>query len=123
MSRPLVSINHIEVPDPSEYNATTSTLVDEGRNTEGAFIGSVIRNELAKVEMKWNYLSAQQWADILAHFKASFVNSVTFLNQDTNQYETRSMYVSDRTGGAACRDPRTKELKGWQGCRLALIEV
>jgi hypothetical protein len=45
------------------------------------------------------------------------------LNQSSGQYETRTMYVSDRTAAMWRRDPRTGEVLGWTDCRLALVEV
>ena len=105
--RPMVTIAGKAIPDPSTYNGTTSTLVDSGRNAEGKFIGSVIRDDVGKVEMTWKYISAEDWADILRLFSrakgGSFVNSVTFYCQDTNNWETRDLYVSDRTAGVFLR--------------------
>lgn len=121
--QPLVSIGEQALPEPSTYNATTSTIVDSGRNVKGVMIASVIRNDLAKVEMTWRYLPVAKWANVLSIFTNSFVNEVTFLNQTTGAYETRTMYVSDRNAAAFRRDPNTGELLGWTGCSLSLVEV
>lgn len=124
--RPLVTIAGHHIPDPSTYNGTTSTLVDSGRNAEGMFIGSVIRDDVGKVEMTWKYISAESWADILRLFSmkkgGSFVNSVTFYCQDSNDWETREMYVSDRTSSVFLRRD-DGSIRGYLGNRLALIEV
>ena len=119
----LVSIGGFDFPEPSSYNATTSTIVDSARNVSGRVVGSVVRNDVAKVELSWKYLTAQQWADILSLFTGSFYNDVRFLNQVTNSYTTRTMYVSDRTGGIWRRDPKTGEVMGYVGCSLSLVEV
>lgn len=99
--RALVSIAGHDIPDPSVYNATTSTIVDNGRNAEGKLVGAVIRDSMAKIECSWKYLPAATWAEILSLFNVSlggsFTNPVTFFNQDTNDWETREMYVSDKT--------------------------
>jgi len=47
----LVTIAGYELPEPSEYSASTSTLVDSARNVSGYVIGSVIRSDVAKVEI------------------------------------------------------------------------
>lgn len=124
--RPMVTIAGKAIPDPSTYNGTTSTLVDSGRNAEGKFIGSVIRDDVGKVEMTWKYISAEDWADILRLFSrakgGSFVNSVTFYCQDTNNWETRDLYVSDRTAGVFLRRD-DGSIRGYTGARLALIEA
>lgn len=119
----LVSIGGFDFPEPSTYSATTSTIVDSARNVQGRVVGTVIRNDVAKIELSWKYLTAYQWAQILSLFTSSFYNDVTFLNQVTNRYDTRTMYVSDRNAAMWRRDPQTGEVMGYTGCSLALVEV
>lgn len=119
----LVSIGGFEFPEPSAYNATTSTIVDSARNVSGYVVGAVVRHDVAKIELSWKYLTAQQWATILSLFTNSFFNDVRFLNQATNTYDTRTMYVSDRNAGMWRRDPQTGAVIGYTGCSLALVEV
>lgn len=119
----LVTVAGVALPEPSEYSASTSTLVDSARNVSGYVIGSVIRNDVAKVELKWRYLTAQQWASILSLFTNSFYNSVTFYNQATATYTTRQMYVSDRSAGMWRRHPENGAVMGWTDCSLSLVEV
>ena len=119
----LVSIGGFAFPEPSSYSATTSTIVDSARNVSGYVVGAVIRHDVAKIEMSWKYLTAYQWATILSLFTRSFYNDVTFLNQATNAYETRTMYVSDRTASMWRRDPQSGEVMGYTGCSIALVEV
>lgn len=119
----LVTVAGVALPEPSEYSANTSTLVDSARNVSGYVIGSVIRNDVAKVELKWRYLTAQQWASVLSLFANSFYNSVTFYNQATATYTTRQMYVSDRSAGIWRRHPETGAVMGWVDCALSLVEV
>ena len=57
----LVTIAGYELPEPSTYSANTATLVDSARNVQGYVIGSVIRNDVAKVELSWKYLTVEQW--------------------------------------------------------------
>lgn len=119
----LVSIGGFDFPEPSAYSATTSTIVDSARNVQGRVVGSVVRNDVAKIEISWKYLTAYQWAQILSLFTSSFYNEVTFLNQATNQYTTRTMYVGDRNAAMWRRDPKTGAVMGYTGCALSLIEV
>lgn len=119
----LVSIGGFDFPEPSTYNATTSTIVDSARNVQGRVVGAVVRHDVAKIEMTWKYLTAYQWSQILSLFTNSFYNDVTFLNQATNARETRTMYVSDRTAGMWRRDPKTGAVMGYTGCSIALVEV
>jgi hypothetical protein len=119
----LVTIGGYELPEPSSYNAITSTIVDSGRNVEGKVVGSVVRHDVAKIELSWKYLTAQQWADILSLFTNSFYNDVRFINQATNNYDVRTMYVSDRNAGMWRRHPETGAVMGYTGCSLSLVEV
>lgn len=123
---PMVSIGSFAFPEPSTYSATTSTVVDSGRNVEGYVIGAVIRDDIAKIECSWNYISAQDWANILAQFSpargGSFYNDVTFFLQDTNSWVTREMYVSDRQAQVFLRD-KAGNIRGYQGATLSLVEV
>ena len=119
----LVSIGGFDFPEPSTYNATTSTIVDSARNVQGRVVGAVVRHDVAKIELTWKYLTAYQWAQILSLFTNSFYNEVRFLNQVTNEYTTRTMYVGDRNAGMWRRDPKTGAVMGYTGASLALIEV
>ena len=120
--RALVSVGGFDFPEPSTYNATTSTIVNSARNVEGYVVGSVIRNDVAKIEMTWKYLTAYQWSQILSLFSRSFYNEVTFLNQVTNEPDTRTMYVSDRNAGMWRRDS-AGNVMGYTGASLSLVEV
>lgn len=119
----LVTIGGYELPEPSTYDAVTSTIVDSARNVAGYVVGSVIRSDVAKIEMSWRYLTAEQWATILSLFNSSFYNSVRFFSQSSGNYEVRTMYVSDRNAGMWRRDPDTGAVMGWLNCTLSLVEV
>lgn len=123
----LVKVGEHALPEPSTYSGNTATLVDSGRNAEGKLIGAVVRDDVAKVELTWRYLTVKQWADINKLFKLSaggkFINYVTFFDQSAGAYTSRYMYVSDRNAGLWRRDPKTGEIMGWRDCKLSLIEV
>lgn len=119
----LVTIGSFEFPEPSTYSATTSTIVDSARNVSGYVVGAVVRNDVAKVELSWRYLTTQQWASILSLFANSFYNDVRFYNQVTASYTTRTMYVSDKTAAMWRRNPSTGDIMGWTDCSLSLVEV
>ena len=119
----LVSIGGFDFPEPSTYNATTSTIVDSARNVSGYVVGAVVRHDVAKIEMSWKYLTSYQWSQILSLFTSSFYNDVTVLNQVTNEYTTRTMYVSDRNAGMWRRNPQSGAVMGYTGASLSLVEV
>ncbi len=119
----LVSIGGYNLPEPSTYNATTSTIVDSARATNGVMVGSVVRHDVAKIELSWRYLTVEQWANVLSLFTNDFKVSVRFLNQATGNYDVRTMYCSDRTASGWRRHPQTGKLMGWTGCQMSLVEV
>lgn len=125
--RALVTIGEYELPEPSTYSGNTSILVDSARNAFGVMIGSVIRDDVAKVELTWRYLTVEQWARIQKCFRQSaggkFINRVTFFDQSLGDWVEREMYVSDRKAGLWRRHPETGEILGWTDCSLNLIEV
>ena len=125
--RALVTVGEFDFPEPSTYNGNTSTLVDSARNVEGKMVGSVVRDDVAKVEMTWKYLTVEQWANILKCFSIArggkFINDVTFFCQDLGGWTTREMYVNDRKADMFRRDPKTGDVLGYTGCSLALVEV
>lgn len=119
----LVTVNGRALPEPSTYSANTATIVDSTRNVAGYVVGTVIRSDVAKVELTWRYLTTQQWADAIGPFNQNFYCEVTFFNQSTASYTTRTMYVSDRSAGMFRRNPLNGEVMGWTECRLSLVEV
>lgn len=125
--RALITVGGLDLPEPSAYSGFTATMVDSGRNVEGRLIGSVIREDVAKIDVTWSYLTVQQWSAINKKFKSTtggnFINTVTFFDQTAGTWITRQMYVSDRLGGMWRRDPYTGAILGWENCKLSLIEV
>ena len=125
--RALVRVAGLDLPEPSTYSGNTATLVDSGRNVQGELIASVVREDVAKVELSWNYLTAEQWATIdkkvSGKYGGSCVNDVTVYAQTSGEWVTRRMYVSYRSKGMLPRDPTTGEILGWTNCKLSLIEA
>jgi len=121
----LVTVGTTALPQPSSYNASTATIVDGGRNVEGVQVGSVVRDDIYKIELEWKFLTDEQWAEILQLFRiasgGAFINSVTFYAQDLGGWVTKDMYVNDRTAGM--RWIESDDTTGWLGCKLNLIEV
>lgn len=125
--RSLVTVAGYDFPEPSTYSGNTATLVDSARNIEGRVVGSVIRDDVAKISLSWRYLTVNEWANINKCFKSSaggrFYNIVVFFDQSAGGWVSRQMYVSDRSAGMWRRDPETGEILGWTDCKLSLVEV
>ena len=125
--RALVKVGEYDFPEPSAYMANTSTLVDSSRNVQGKMVGSVIREDVAKIEISWRYLTKEQWARIQQCFRrgagGNFINAVTFFDQSMGDWVTKEMYVSDRKSGMWRRGPTNGDILGWTDCSLSLVEV
>ena len=115
------------LPYPSYYDMTTAAVVDSARNVSGYVRGMVIRDNIAKGALKWRYLTAAQWSEILKLFTAAyggnFYNKVRFFDQVAGDFVTRDMYISDRTAGGWKVDANTGYVTGWTDCALSLVEV
>jgi hypothetical protein len=90
-------------------------------------VGSVVRDDISKIEISWKYLTVEQWARIQQCFRESsggkFINNVTFFDQSVGGWVTKEMYVNDRKSGLWRRNPTSGDVMGWTDCSLALIEV
>lgn len=124
--RPMVTVAGTALPEPSTYSATTSTAVDSARNADGVMVGAVIRDDIGKISMTWNFITVEKWAKMLSLFSTanggSFTNSVTFFCQDSGTWETRTMYVNDRQANVFLRNA-DGSIKGYTQASLNLIEV
>jgi hypothetical protein len=127
MARALVSVGGYDLPTPSSYTGNTADIVDSARNVQGRVVGSVIRHDVAKVTLEWKYLTVEQWSNILKRFNpnygGSFYNNVTFFNQVSATWETRLMYVSDRTSAGLIHLSRDGSPQGYTNPNLSLVEV
>lgn len=127
MARALINIAGYDLPTPSDYVGNTADLVDSGRNTQGVVVGAVIRHDVAKVTATYKYLTCEQWSNILKKFNpkygGSFYNEVTFYNQVSNSWETRTMYVGDRTSSGMIYLDKNGNPQGWLNPKLSLVEV
>ena len=74
----------VALPTPSGYDASSSTLVNSARNTQGQVIGDVIKSDVAKIELKWNYLTLAQYSALAQLFEpaynGAFFNAVSFFD-------------------------------------------
>lgn len=128
--RPLVYLpefNYV-IPEPSTYSGTISTVVDAARNVKGVMVGSVIRSNIAKVELTWNLIDPVSWSNMLNKFNEAYggkyKQKVEFFVSARNDWETREMYVSgDITDNGVWLRDEKGNIRGYKGARLALIEV
>lgn len=101
---------------------TIATLVNDGRNALGAFIGQKIGRDQSKVEYTAPVLTAEEWSNILNIFERSFINDVTYYDMQLGRKRTRKMYVNDRTATPLAVDDDGNVVV-WKDCSLNLIDT
>lgn len=125
-AKPLIKIGNHAPPCPSSYNATTSTIVDSGRNVKGKVVGSVVREDVVAIDATFNYITVEDWSAILKLFDSnqggSFYRKVTFYDQTSNTWKTRTMYVGDRTSNGLHILDKNGYPQAWLGAQLSLVE-
>ena len=110
----------IALPQCSIYTSGTAVLVDSARNAEGFMIGSELRTDVSRIELRWRFLTPEDW-QLACSFP--FQVYVKFLDHTQNRYRTKRMYHSDKTSVLFRLDRNTGLPRGYKDCRIALIEV
>ena len=94
----------IVLPSPSlgESGVSISTLVSDGRNLQGNFIGQIIGKDKLKYEMKFGGLYPEEFMNLLRVFDreqgGKFMNDFWVMDPRTHKYVLKTMYVGDRSG-------------------------
>lgn len=102
-------------------NQTIATMVNSGRNANAVVVGQKIGRDQSKIELKWNYLTASEWSQILTLFDNNWAGNVTYFDMQKNKKITRKMYVGDRKARPyklADGNP-----SAWLECSLNLIDT
>jgi transglutaminase-like putative cysteine protease len=114
--------NVMPLPSASSMKQTTITVVDSARNANAVVIGQKIGRDQSKLEFTAPFLTAEEWSNILSIFDDSFVNSVTYFDQQKGVKITREMYVNDRTAEPFAIDENGR-VTVWKNCSFNLIDM
>ena len=114
--------NVIPLPSPDAAKQTTITVVDSARNANAVVIGQKIGRDQSKIEYRVPFLTGAEWSRILSIFDNSFVNSVTYFDQQKGKKITRDMYVNDRTAEPYAID-ENGNVTVWKDCAFNLIDM
>ena len=93
----LLTINGVDVPTPSELQVGWMDISKAERNANGLMIIERIATK-RKLEVKYAYITAQDLQTVLTAVAPAFYN-VTYLNGQTNSFQTGSFYCGDRNVG------------------------
>jgi len=107
--RPLVSIYKVStsewvgLPTPSEYTGISTTIVDTARNVNAQVIGQVVKSDVAKIELTWNYLTVAQYSALAQLFESkyggSFFVPVSFFDEISGAFEGDLTKVPTNSSG------------------------
>lgn len=118
-----IAINGHELPPPKRgVHPIVTTVVDAGRNANGAVVGQRVGRDQYKLDgLEWTWLTAEQWSTILSLLSGFFVD-VTFLDPVTNAPITLKMYPGDRTAEPYFVDEEGNPTH-YRNCKLNLIDT
>ena len=117
-----LAINGYELPPPKRgVRPTVTTVVDAGRNANGAVVGQRVGRDQYKIDsLEWSWLTADQWAQIL-NVLSHFCGYVTFTDPVSNSLKTIKMYCGDRTAEPYWVDENGKPTH-YRNCKVNLID-
>ncbi len=118
-----ISINGYELPPPKRgVKPLVTTVVDAGRNANGAVVGQKIGRDQYKLDgLEWAWLTAEQWSTMLSILNQFFVY-VTFPNPVTNSPITIKMYPGDRTAEPYWVDENGSPTH-YKDCKFNLVDT
>lgn len=124
MADGFIYVNNVAFPYPDADSGlqTISTLVNSARTADGVMRGEKVGRDLAKVELAWRILPAQQWSQMLQLFDNFYVD-VKYVDMVTNDWKIRKFYVGDRSARPFMIDPATNKPKYYTDCKANVVDV
>ncbi|MDR2044912.1 MAG: hypothetical protein LBQ15_11240 [Clostridium sp.] len=118
-----LAINGYELPPPKRgVQPIVTTIVDAGRNANGAVVGQRVGRDQYKIDgLEWPWLTAQQWSQILSALSGFFV-FVTFHDPVGNSQKTVKMYCGDRSAEPYWTNDSGKPTH-YRNCKVNLIDT
>ena len=131
----------LEIRTPSAYKGYSTTAVDSSRNASGVIACQVVIEDLAKIELKWNFLTIDEFATIsqlfLTKYGGEFIVPVCFFDETAGDWDgddsiapssnnnVRMFYPNDRMADVAqiTLDPTTGKPIGYTNVSLHLIDT
>ncbi|MDR1754189.1 MAG: hypothetical protein LBR74_04695 [Eubacterium sp.] len=118
-----LAINGYELPPPKRgVHPIVTTIVDAGRNANGAVVGQRVGRDQYKIDgLEWPWLTAAQWSQMLRALSSFFV-FLTFVDPVSNSRKTIRVYPGDRTA-----DPYWVDDNGnpthYRNCKFNLVDT
>ena len=119
-----LNVNGVDYPGPAVgFKYTISTVVNAGRNANGATIGQRVGRDLYKLDtLHWVGLDPDVWRKMLSALEPFYV-PVTFEDYRTGQPITITMYPGDRSGKPLFADELSHMVTQYEDCAFNLIDA
>ena len=101
---------------------TIATMVDQARTADGIVRGAVIARA-NKIELKWAVLTPETWSQICSFFDKHFYFDAYYMDMATNTFQTKTMYVGDRSAQPFMIDDVSGKPKYYLNCEANIIGV
>lgn len=119
----VITINGREFPSPDiGGNLVVATIVNEGKNALGEFIGQRVGRDQHKFEnLQWKFLPAETWAAMLQEFD-QFVVTAKIPDMVHNRTMTIRLYPGNRTATPVEFDANGLPTM-YKDCKVNLIDA
>lgn len=115
----ILEVNGAEIPAPKKCQVG---IADQDYNSDTDSNGNLHRNRVAvkrKISNEWGPLTWKEISKILTSIKDEFFN-LKYPDPQTGKYETKKMYVGDRTAPIAVEQDDGSII--WEGLTADFVE-
>lgn len=118
-----LEVNGVELPCPSVgLEIILSDAVNSGRNANAEVIAEKVgKTNIKYNNLRWAWLTADQWHQICALFSEFFVMAKVY-NPATDSFETIKMYPGDRTAEVYWLEEDGERIKNFKDCKVNIID-
>lgn len=118
-----LEVNGIELPCPSTgLEIILSDAVNSGRNANAEVIAEKVgKTNIKYNNLRWAWLTADQWHQICALFSEFFVMAKVY-NPATGDFETIKMYPGDRSAEVYWLEEDGVSIKNFKDCKVNIID-
>ena len=93
----------IQIPNPDKNSAKNliATMVNSARNAQAVVTAQKIGRDQEKTELKWNWLTKDEWETLLRFWDKNFFFNFTYYSRISGEKITRKFYIGDRSDSPA----------------------
>lgn len=117
----MLKINNVAIPTPSKYTYNRLNVTKNSeRNANGDLVTEFIASK-RKVEVTWDYLTQDEWKDLLAKISgaSNFFFTFEYFDGEDGALKTGTFYAGDRRSEAI--DYQGGEIR-WRNLSISFVE-